>query len=122
MDSILTSIKKLLGITEDYTHFDSDLIMHINSVLMILTQLGVGPPEGFFIEDSSATWDDFISDDTELQSVKTYVYAKVRLMFDPPTSSVVMECMNRMISELEWRLNVVAEMLASIGEEENQNG
>ena len=106
MDSILTSIKKLLGIEASYEHFDSDLIMHINSVFMILTQLGVGPSEGFTIEDSSATWDDYISDPTKLQSVKSYVYLKVKLLFDPPLSGIVVEAMNRMISELEWRLNV----------------
>lgn len=109
MESILTSIKKLLGITEDYTHFDADLIMHINSVFMILTQMGVGPPEGFSIEDDGAVWEDFITDSTKLQAVKSYVHLKVRLLFDPPTGSAVMESMNRLISELEWRLNVAAE-------------
>lgn len=109
MESILTSIKKLLGIAEDYTHFDSDIIMHINSVLTILNQIGVGPPEGFMIEDDSAVWEDFISDSTKLQSVKTYVFLKVKLMFDPPLTSSVIEAMDRMIAELEWRLNVSAE-------------
>lgn len=106
MDSILTSVKKMLGITEDYEHFDADLIMHINSVFMILTQLGVGPSEGFSIEGESDTWDDFISTGSNLEAVKSYVYLKVKLLFDPPLSSAVMESMNRMISELEWRLNV----------------
>jgi hypothetical protein len=106
LDSILTSVKKMLGITEDYEHFDADLIMHINSVFMILTQLGVGPSEGFSIEDKSDTWDDFISTGSNLEAVKSYVYLKVKLLFDPPLSSAVMESMNRMISELEWRLNV----------------
>lgn len=119
MESILTSIKKLLGITEEYEHFDADIIMHINSVFMILNQLGVGPPDGFFIEDSSATWDDYIPDGTNLQPVKSYMYAKVRLLFDPPLSSAVMEAMKQMIAELEWRLNVQAELN---GEEGNQNG
>lgn len=109
MDSILTSIKKLLGITEEYTHFDVDLIMHINSVFMILNQLGVGPSEGFAIEDDTATWDDFIEDPTQLQAVKSYVYMKVKLLFDPPLSSAVMEAMNRTISEFEWRLNVAVD-------------
>lgn len=108
-DSILTSIKKLLGITEECTDFDADLIMHINSVLMILTQIGIGPPEGFSIKDKDDYWKDFVSDTTKFESVKSYVYMKVRLMFDPPSSSAVMESMNRMISELEWRLNVAAE-------------
>ena len=110
MESILTSIKKLLGIAEEYEHFDNDIIMHINSVFMILTQLGVGPSKGFMITDSSASWDDFLPEDSKkLQAVKTYMYMKVKLMFDPPTSSAVMESMNRTISELEWRLNVAVD-------------
>lgn len=109
MDSILTSIKKLLGIAEEYTHFDTDIIMHINSVLMILTQLGVGPAEGFSIEDDGAEWTDFIMDQTQIESVKSYVYMKVKLIFDPPLSSAVIESMNRMISEFEWRLNVAVD-------------
>ena len=115
MDSILTSIKKLLGITEDYEHFDQDIIMHINSVFMILTQMGVGPADGFRIEDDSAIWSDFTSDLKVLESVKSYIYLKVRLLFDPPTSSSVLDSTNRLINELEWRLNVA-------GEEVNQNG
>ena len=109
MESILTSIKKLLGITEEDEHFDPDLIMHINSVFTILTQLGVGPSEGFRIEDESATWDDFIDEDDNLDSIKSYLYLRVKLLFDPPLSSTVIESMNRMISEFEWRLNVAAE-------------
>ena len=115
MESILTSIKKMLGITEDYEHFDSDLIMHINSVFSILTQLGVGPSEGFSIKDKTDVWNDFIPDDPRLESVKSYVYMKVKLLFDPPLSSTVMESTNRMISEFEWRLNVQSET-------KNQNG
>lgn len=121
MDSILTSIKKLLGIAEDYEHFDQDLIIHINSVLSVLTQLGVGPSEGFSIEDENATWDDFIPEDKRLSSIRSYVYMKVKLLFDPPLSSSVMESMNRMISEFEWRLNVTAEPTQSNKEEEIQN-
>lgn len=109
MESILTSIKKLLGITEEYDQFDPDIIMHINSVFMILTQLGVGPVEGFSIEDDTAVWTDFIQDVKKLESVKTYIYLKVKLAFDPPLSSAVIESMNRLINELEWRLNVAAE-------------
>lgn len=108
-DSILTSIKKLLGITEEYEHFDQDIIIHINSVFMILNQLGVGPSNGFSITDKTAVWSDFISEGANLESVKSYIYLKVRLLFDPPTTSAVMESMNRMISELEFRLNVSAE-------------
>ena len=109
MESILTSIKKLLGIEEEYTQFDADIIMHINTVFLNLTQLGVGPAEGFLIEDDSATWDDFIGDSNQLQAVKTYVYLKVKLLFDPPLSSSVTESINRIISELEWRLNVAVD-------------
>ena len=109
MDSILTSIKKLLGIDEEYTQFDNDIIMHINTVFLNLTQLGVGPEEGFLIEDDAATWDDFIGDSNQLQAVKTYVYLKVKLLFDPPLSSSVIESINRIISELQWRLNVAAD-------------
>lgn len=110
MESILTSIKKLLGIDEEFTHFDNDIIMHINSVLMILTQLGVGPTNGYSISDSSETWSDFLGEDTvKLQSVKSYVYLKVKLLFDPPSSSAAIESTNRLISELEWRLQVSAD-------------
>lgn len=110
MESILTSVKKLLGITEEYEHFDADIIMHINSVFMTLTQLGVGPSEGFFISDSAASWEDFIPDNrTDLEAVKSYMFMKVKLLFDPPTSSAVMESMNRMASEFEWRLKVQIE-------------
>lgn len=111
MESILTSIKKLLGIDEEYTHFDADIIMHINSVLMILTQLGVGPAGGFVIEDDTSTWVDFIpeANAAQLHAVKSYIYMKVKLMFDPPLSSAVIESMNRQIAELEWRLNVAVD-------------
>lgn len=109
MESILTSIKKLLGIEEEYTQFDNDIIMHINSVFLNLTQLGVGPADGFLIEDDTATWEDFIGDSNQLQAVKSYMYLKVKLLFDPPLSSSVIESMNRMIAELEWRLNVAVD-------------
>lgn len=109
MESILISIKKLLGIEAEYEHFDPDIIMHINSVLMILTQLGVGPPNGFRIEDETATWDDFLMGNTNVDAVKSYIHLKVKLLFDPPLSSAVIESMNRMINEFEWRLNVTAE-------------
>ena len=109
MESILTSIKKLLGIEEEYTQFDNDIIMHINSVFLNLTQLGVGPAEGFLIEDDTATWEDFIGDSNQLQAVTSYMYLKVKLLFDPPLSSSVIESMNRMIAELEWRLKVAVD-------------
>ena len=107
--SILTSIKKMLGIAEDYTEFDEDIITHINSVFLNLTQLGVGPEEGFMIEDDTAAWEDFIDDSIQLQAVKTYMYLKVKLLFDPPLSSSVTESFTRMIAELEWRLNVAVD-------------
>lgn len=113
MESILTSIKKLLGITEEYEHFDEDIIMHINSVFMILTQLGVGPPEGFRIEDKITTWNDYIPNDVRLDSVKSYMHLKVKLLFDPPLSSAAIESMNRMVNEFEWRINVAAESQTS---------
>lgn len=109
MDSILTSIKKLLGIEEDYVHFDADIIMHINSVLAILNQLGVGPSEGYSIKDANATWDEFITNPAKLELVKTYVYLKVRLMFDPPSSSSAIDSMKQLISELEFRIIVAVE-------------
>lgn len=109
-ESILLSIKKLLGIMPEYEVFDTDLIMHINSVLMILTQLGVGPSEGYTISDANDSWTDFLGDDLKkLQSVKSYVALKVRLMFDPPTSSSVMEAISNQIREFEWRLNVAVD-------------
>ena len=107
--SILTSIKKILGVAEDYTEFDEDIITHINSVFLNLTQLGVGPEEGFMIEDDTAVWEDFIDDSIQLQAVKTYMYLKVKLLFDPPLSSSVTESFTRMIAELEWRLNVAVD-------------
>ena len=103
MESILDSIKKLLGIQPEYRAFDEDLIVHINTVFIILNQINIGPEEGFMIVDGSESWDDFIKGINETM-VKTYIYLKVRLMFDPPTSGVLVESMNSMISELEWRL------------------
>lgn len=109
MESILTSIKKLLGIEAKYEHFDPDIIMHINSVFMDLTQMGLGPAEGFSIEDDLASWTDFVPDTKKLQAVKSYIYLRVRLLFDPPSSAAVIEAMNRDIQRYEWRLNVAAE-------------
>lgn len=109
MESILTSIKKLLGIAEEYENFDADIIIHINSVFSILTQLGVGPSNGFSIENKEAKWYDFIGEDNKIEMVKSYIHLKVKLLFDPPLSSAVMEAMNQMIKELEWRLNVAVD-------------
>lgn len=112
MESILTSIKKMIGPEEEVTDFDTDLIIHINSALMILTQLGVGPVGGFSITDSSATWNDFLGDESKIEAVKSYVYMKVKLMFDPPTNSALIEAMNQTIRELEFRINIEAESQA----------
>lgn len=109
MDSILTSIKKMLGIEESYEHFDADIVIHINSVLATLTQLGVGPESGFSISDKTATWSDFIGSATNLDAIRSYIYLKVRLLFDPPTVAAVLESMNRQASEYEWRINISAE-------------
>jgi hypothetical protein len=108
-DSILTSVKKMLGIAEEYEHFDADLLMHINSVFSILHQLGVGPADGFMIEDKSSIWSDFISDESKYMLAKSYMFLKVKLLFDPPLSSAVLECYKTQISEYEWRLNITAE-------------
>lgn len=108
MESILDSIKKLLG-PSGIDHFDTDIIMHINTAFMVLNQLGVGPSEGFSIKDNTAKWSDFLSDETKLEAVKTYIYLKVRLVFDPPNSSSVIESINRQIAEYEWRLNVAVD-------------
>ena len=105
-ESILTTIKKKLGISEEYEHFDQDIITDINSVLTILMQLGVGPEEGFSITGKDEVWSDFISDISKLELVKSYIYMKVRLMFDPPSSSAVIDVIKSLISESEWRLNV----------------
>lgn len=108
-ESILISIKKLLGITADYTAFDADIIIHINSVFMILNQLGVGPETCFRIEDDLAVWNDFITAEDKLDAVKSYIYHKVKMLFDPPVNSAVIEANKQLIMELEWRLNAQAE-------------
>lgn len=108
-ESILITIKKLLGISREYMHFDTDIIVHINTVFMNLNQLGVGPVNGFSIKDDKTKWKDFIGDNKKLNAVQTYIYLKVKLAFDPPLSSTVMEANKQMINELEWRLNVEAE-------------
>lgn len=122
MESILNSIKKLLGIAEDYDYFNSDIIMHINSVFATLTQLGVGPEDGFSIDDESEKWEDFLPEERMLHSVKSYMFMKVKLMFDPPLSSAVIECTKEQIKELEWRLQVAVDSANTKSEEEIQNG
>ena len=109
MESILTSIKKLLGSTEDYEHFDPDIIVFANGIFSVLNQLGVGPEEGFAIVDKNDTWDEYTSDQKILNMVKPYITLKVKLAFDPPSSSAVMKSYEETIREYEWRLNVAAE-------------
>ena len=104
--SILTSTKKVLGIAEDYTVFDEDIIMHINTAFSTLTQLGVGPVDGFMIMDATAEWDEFIVDDIQYNAVKSYVFLKVAMLFDPPQTSYLIAAKEKQIEELEWRLNV----------------
>lgn len=108
MESILIYIRQMLIGNDDETHFDPDIIIHINSVFSILNQMGVGPKETFSIVDDKATWSDFIEDDADYNEVKTYMYLKVKMIFDPPSSSSVMDAFKRQIDELEWRLSVRA--------------
>lgn len=107
-ESILTSIKKLLGIPEEYEAFDQDLIIHINTMLTRLYQVGVGVPN-FSIVDKSATWDQFLIDESKYQQAKTYVYIRVRLLFDPPQSGAANEAFKETLRELEWLLFVDAD-------------
>lgn len=111
MDSILISIKKLLMLDEDDTSFDADIIMHINTVIVILNQLGVGSDGGFTVCDDTATWQQLIGSYPNLEAVRSYVYLKVKMMFDPPSNGAVTESMNRVIGELEWRINATAEAI-----------
>lgn len=105
MDSILLSVKKLLGIDAAYTIFDPDIIIHINTAFAVLNQLGVGPSEGFMIEGENEVWDDYIMDYNFLMA-KTFVFLKVKLAFDPPSSIGLLESMERQLNELTWRLEV----------------
>jgi len=107
--SILTTVKKILGVDATYTTFDVDIITHINSVFFTLNQLGIGPADGFAIEDATAVWDDFLGTDLRLNAVKTYMYLRVRLLFDPPTASYLIEATRQQIQEFEWRLNAYRE-------------
>lgn len=105
MDSILLSVKKLLGIDAEYTVFDPDIIIHINTAFAVLNQLGVGPVEGFMIESDKELWDEYIMD-YNFAMAKTFVFLKVKLTFDPPSSTALLESMNRQLDELTWRLEV----------------
>lgn len=108
-NSILDSTKKALGIGFDYDVFDPDIIMHINSVFSTLNQLGIGPEEGFMIESDQETWDSFLGVDLRLNSVKSYVFLKVRLLFDPPANSFAIAAVEKQAQEYEWRLNAYRE-------------
>lgn len=114
-DSILTSTKKILGLAAEYTAFDHDIIVHINSVFSDLHQLGIGPADGFMIgDDLSEVWADYVTDDVPpmlLNSVRTYVYLRVKAIFDPPTTGYLVEATQKQIEKLEWRLNVAREGL-----------
>jgi hypothetical protein len=116
MDSILISVKKLLGIDETYTQFDPDIILNINSVLMSLNQLGIGPTTGFMITGNLESWSSILGDRQDIESVKLYVFLKVRLVFDPPTNAFLVEAMERQIRELEWRINAQAESITATEE------
>lgn len=105
-DSILDSIKKILGMPPDYDAFDTDLVIHINSVFGILAQLGVGPAGGFSISDNTTLWKAYLGNSKDLEMVKSYIALKVRMVFDPPTIGAVMDAMKEQIREYEWRLNV----------------
>lgn len=110
-ESILDSIKKILGMPPEYEAFDIDLIMHINTIFGVLTQIGIGPKDGYSISDSTALWSDYlgaIGTSSTIEMVKTYIALRVRMIFDPPTASAVAEAMKNQISELEWRLSIQA--------------
>lgn len=108
-NSILTSIKKLLGIDSTDTNFDTDIIIGINSALLSVQQLGIGPTTGFSISSTSEKWSDLLGTRTDLDAVKTYIYQKTRLAFDPPQNSFLVEAINKQLTELEFRLNIQAE-------------
>lgn len=116
-ESILSTIKKLLGVTDDYDYFDQDLLIHINSALMSLSQIGVRPSQDFYTLDKDTTWSEYLGYDyqenIDFGSIKSYIYLKVKLLFDPPQNSFTIEAINKMITEMEWRINIVSE---------NQNG
>lgn len=106
MNSILSSVKEILGIPQDVTNFDQTLIFHINTVFQVLRQLACGPKEGYQITGATNTWSEFLqNDDSMLQHVKSYMALKVRQLFDPPMNSTVSEALNRQVAELEWRIN-----------------
>jgi len=110
-DSILISTKKVLGLSPDYTAFDLDIIMHINSAFATLAQVGTGPDAGYMIDDDEATWSNFVTDPISLNMVRTYIFLKVRLLFDPPTTSFLLDAVNNQIKEYEWRLSALRQVV-----------
>lgn len=108
-NSILESTKKILGLDADYKEFDHDVIIHINSVFSTLQQLGVGPKQGYMILDEANEWSEFIQDDVRLNAVKTYLYLRVRMLFDPPQTGYLVTSLEKQVEELEWRLHIVPE-------------
>ena len=114
-DSILDTIKQMLGIDWSYTAFDTDILVCVNTVLLGLDQIGLDVPDGFTVQDSSTTWDELLDDRTDLNAVKTYIYIKTRLMFDPPTNSAMTTVLEEQAAEIEWRLCIKLDM-----EEENE--
>lgn len=123
MESILTTIKKLLGIDEKCKDFDIDVISAINSAFFFLAQLGVGPSSGFSITSDIETWNDFIPEDKygNHMAVRSYIHLRARLIFDPPANSTLLQSIEKMISELEWRLNIASDSINYDGEEEDQD-
>lgn len=116
-ESILDSTKKVLGIEPEATAFDIDIIMHINTAFFTLQQIGIGPASGFMITDNKTNWEDFLGPKTNFNAVKTYMYLRVRILFDPPATSFALDAINKQITELEWRLNVEAENYSAIKED-----
>lgn len=108
-DSILTSIKKLLGVEEEYTHFDTDIKIFINTALMVINQLGVGPPEGFSIQDKGNTWEEFFAGRTDLDAIKSFIYLHVKQTFDPPQMGYLVTAIADQLKELGFRINIQAE-------------
>lgn len=108
IESILLSVKRNLGITDEYKHFDEDLIIHINSALSILTQVGVGPEAGFAITDENSKWSDFMGSDKRLDMCQQFVYLRVKSIFDPPQTATVLDAYQKAADELIWRIEVAA--------------
>ena len=116
-DSILDSVKKDLNVSLDDNFFDPELIMHINTVFSILTQLGVGPKSGFSISDNTTVWADYLGESNLTNIVKSYLSKKVKILFDPPSTGPLSEALNKTISELEWRIMVIVDPIMEAEDE-----